>query len=90
MNPKLISEVLYFWMFMLGVLIFGRVFGGMRDTKSMVIILVAAALVYVVWRVARAKGRAKRAEREFEAGRKQPPQKARSGKNPSHKGKNKR
>ena len=90
MNSKIISEILYFWMFMLGVLLFGKLFGAMQDNKSMAIILITAAIIYVVWRVFRAKGKAKRAKREFEESRQGIPQKKRSGKNPSHKGKNKK
>ena len=88
MNSKVISEVLYFWMFMLGVLIFGKLFRVIPDNKSLAIIMIGAAIVYVVWRVLRAKGKAKRAAREFEQTRQQIPQKKRTGKNPSHKGKN--
>ena len=88
MNSKVISEVVYFWMFMLGVLIFGKLFRVIPDNKSLAIIMIGAAIVYVVWRVLRAKGKAKRAAREFEQTRQQIPQKKRTGKNPSHKGKN--
>ena len=83
MNSKVISEVVYFWMFMLGVLLFGKLFGAMRDTRSMALIMIGAAIIYVVWRVFRAKGKAKRAAREFEQTRQQIPQKKRKILSPS-------
>ena len=50
---------------MIGALFFAKILGLTGDTKTMVIFLVACALVYVVWAVARTLGKRKR-EREEE------------------------
>ena len=55
MGGGVIGKFIYFWAFMIGVIVFGRLFGFMNDTKTTVIILIAAALIYVVWLVGRAK-----------------------------------
>ena len=46
MSGGVIGKFIYFWAFMIGVIIFGKIFGFMNDTKTSVIILVAAAVIY--------------------------------------------
>ena len=61
MNGGIIGKFIYFWIFMIGVIVFGRIFGFMTDTKTSIVILVAAALVYIVWVIGRDRA-AKRRE----------------------------
>lgn len=61
MNGGIIGKFIYFWSFMIGVIVFGRIFGFMTDTKTSIVILVAAALVYIVWVIGRDRA-AKRRE----------------------------
>ena len=61
-----IGKFISFWAFMLGVVIFGRLLGFLNDTKQSIIILIAAALIFIVWEVGRAKAQQRREQREFE------------------------
>ncbi len=65
MFDGVIGKIIMFWIFMIGALFFAKILGLTGDTKTMVIFLVACALVYVVWAVARTLGKRKR-EREEE------------------------
>ena len=67
MSGGIIGKILYFWAFIIGVIIFGKIFGYMNDTKTAIIILIAAALVYVVWTVGRSLAARRREEQEWEA-----------------------
>lgn len=67
MGNGIIGKIIYFWIFMIGVIIFGKIGGVMEDTQTAIIVLVAAALIYIVWNVARYKGKKKREEREAAA-----------------------
>ncbi|MCF0143852.1 MAG: hypothetical protein HUJ79_01885 [Firmicutes bacterium] len=64
MNGNIIGTFIYFWAFMIGVIVFGRVFGLMTDTKTTVIIMIGAAIAFVVWTIGRAKAGQRRQERE--------------------------
>ena len=61
MNGNIIGTFIYFWAFMIGVI---RVFGLMTDTKTTVIIMIGAAIAFVVWTIGRAKAGQRRQERE--------------------------
>ncbi|MCI7145332.1 MAG: hypothetical protein MR991_02655 [Clostridiales bacterium] len=67
MGNGIIGKIIYFWIFMIGVIIFGKIGGVMEDTKTAIMVLIAAALIYIVWNVARYKGKKKREEREAAA-----------------------
>lgn len=67
MDSRIIGKILYFWAFMLGVVIVGKIMGVMDDGRSTIIICLAAAILYIVWNVFRSLGRKKREEREWEA-----------------------
>ena len=67
MSGGIIGKIIYFWAFIIGVIIFGKIFGFMNDTKTSVIILVAAALVYIVWTVGRTMAARRREEQAWQA-----------------------
>ena len=67
MDGGIIGKIIYFWAFMIGVIIFGKLFGFMNDTKTTIMILVAAALVYIVWTVGRSLAARRREEQEWQA-----------------------
>ena len=64
MDGGIIGKIIYFWAFMIGVIIFGKLFGFMDDTKTTIIILVAAALVFIVWTLGRSLAARRREEQE--------------------------
>lgn len=66
MDNGILTKFIQFWAFMLGVAIFGRLFGFLNDSKQTVMILIAAALVFVVWELGRAKAARRREEQEYE------------------------
>ena len=67
MTGGVIGKIIYFWAFIIGVIIFGKIFGFMNDTKTSIMILVAAALVYVVWTLGRTLAARRREEQEWQA-----------------------
>ncbi|MDD6190650.1 MAG: hypothetical protein PUB75_03555 [Firmicutes bacterium] len=67
MGNGVIGKIIYFWIFMIGVIIFGKIGGVMEDTKSSLMVLIAAALIYIVWNVGRYLGKRRREEREAAA-----------------------
>ena len=67
MGNGVIGKIIYFWIFMIGVIIFGKIGGVMEDTKSSLMVLIAAALIYIVWNVGRYLGKQRREEREVAA-----------------------
>ena len=67
MTGDIIGKFIYFWAFIIGVIVFGKLLGFMNDTKTTIIILIAAALVYVVWTVGRAKAKQRNEEKAWEA-----------------------
>ena len=83
MDNGVISKFISFWAFMLGVAIFGKLLGFLDGTRQSIMILVGAALIFVVWTIGRSKAQQKREEREYEESMKVP----RKG---SNKNKNKR
>lgn len=71
-NGGIVGKFLYFWIFMIGVLLFAKYLGHVDDGRQMVYVCIAAALVYIVFMVFRALGRNKReekAEKKREANR---------------------
>ncbi|MBQ6496174.1 MAG: hypothetical protein IJI74_03270 [Firmicutes bacterium] len=72
MGNGVIGKFIYFWAFMIGVVIFGKFFGFMNDTRTAIMILVGAALIFVVWTLGRYKAQQKREEREYEESMKAP------------------
>ncbi len=74
MENGVIGKFISFWAFMLGVVIFGRLFGFMNETKQSIFILLGAAIIFIVWTVGRSKAKQRREEREYEE-RKKVPQK---------------
>ena len=67
MDNNILMKFVSFWAFMLGVAIFGRIFGFLNDTRQSVIILIAAALIFVVWELGRSKAKRRKEEQEYEA-----------------------
>ena len=67
MSGDFIGKFIYFWAFIIGVIIFGKIFGYMNDTKTSIIILIAAAVVYIVWTVGRSKAKQRNEEKAWEA-----------------------
>ncbi|MCQ2546417.1 MAG: hypothetical protein MJ161_02565 [Clostridia bacterium] len=67
MDSRVIGKIIYFWVFMLGVVLVGKFMGVMEDGKMTIIICIAAAILYIVWNVFRSLGKKKREEREWEA-----------------------
>ncbi len=67
MDGGIIGKIIYFWAFMIGVIIFGKLFGFMNDTKTTIMILVAAALDFIVWTVGRSLAARRREEQEWQA-----------------------
>ena len=67
MSGGVIGKIIYFWAFIIGVIVFGKLLGFMEDTKTSIIILIAAALIYVVWTVGRAKAARRNEEKAWEA-----------------------
>lgn len=67
MSGDIIGKFIYFWAFIVGVIVFGKIFGYMNDTKTSIIILVAAAIAYIIWTVGRSKGKRRREEKTWEA-----------------------
>lgn len=79
MGNGIIGKILYFWIFILGGVFFAKVLGFADDDRSMIMICIAIALVYIVFQVARFLGQRKRAQ-EAEANR-PPVHKGQSAKN---------
>ncbi len=67
MNGGVIGKFIYFWAFMIGVIVFGKIFGFMNDTKTSIIVLVAAAIIYIVWTIGRSKAAQRNEEKAWEA-----------------------
>ena len=67
MSGEFISKLIYFWAFIIGVIVFGKIFGYMNDTKTAIIVLIAAAIAYIIWTVGRSKGKQRREEKAWEA-----------------------
>ena len=71
-NGGIVGKFLYFWIFMIGVLLFAKYLGHVDDGRQMVYVCIAAALVYIVFQVFRVLGKNKReakAEKKREANR---------------------
>lgn len=66
MDNGILMKFITFWAFMIGVAVFGKIFGFLNDTRQAAIILVAAALIFVVWELGRSKARQRREEQEYE------------------------
>ncbi len=66
MSGGVIGKIIYFCAFMIGVIIFGKLLGFMNDTKTSVTVLIAAAIIYVVWTLGRTMAARKREEREWQ------------------------
>ena len=66
MNGGIIGTIIYFWAFIIGVIIFGKIFGYMNDTKTAIMVLIAAAIVFIVWTVGRKMAARRREEKEWE------------------------
>lgn len=62
-NGGIIGKIVYFWIFMIGALLFARYVGHVQDGKQMIFVCIAVALVYIVFQVFRALGKNKREEK---------------------------
>ena len=66
MSGGIIGKIIYFWAFIIGVIVFGKIFGFMNDTKTSIIILIAAALIYIVWTLGRTMAARRREEQAWQ------------------------
>lgn len=74
MGDGIIAKIIYFWIFIIGALVFAKLLNFVGDDRQLIIFLIAVAGVYIVWTVMRELGKKRRAEREWaEGGRKTPP-----------------
>lgn len=78
MGNGVIGKILYFWIFIIGAMFFGKMFGFVDDSKSMIGFLIAVAVIYVVYQIFRTLGKGKREEKE--AAKAAPVRKGQSGK----------
>ena len=62
-----VGPILYFWLFIGGVLIVGKLMGVMQTGKQTILICVLCAVIYIVWNLFRYLGKKKRAEQEWQA-----------------------
>lgn len=63
MGNGIIGKILYFWMFMIGGVIVLAITGNLKDDRTVIILLLAIALVYIVWNVFRELGKKRKAEK---------------------------
>lgn len=63
MGNGIIGKILYFWIFMIGGLFILKFTGYSSDNRTTAIVLIAIALVYIVWNVFRELGKKKKAEK---------------------------
>lgn len=61
MGDGIIGKFVYFWMFLLGGLIVGKVFGLTDTTSNVVVLCIALAIIYVGWVLLRASSKKKAA-----------------------------
>ena len=66
MMDGVIGKLIMFWAFMLGVAVFGKVFGFFDSTSQAIFIFIGAALIFLIWTIGRAKAQQRREEREYE------------------------
>lgn len=64
MGNGIIGKMLYFWIFVLGGCFVAKLLGFADDDKMMIQFFIALSLVYIVWNVARSRGRKKRENSE--------------------------
>ena len=83
MDNRLIGKIIYFWVFMIGVIVIGKLTGLMEDGRTTIIICLATAGVYIGWNVFRSLGRRKRVERQWQA-RQEAIKKKGNKRNPTH------
>lgn len=81
MGNGVIGKILYFWIFIIGALFFAKVLHFVQTDKQLIIFLIAVAIVYIVWNIAREIGKRRRADREWAEGK---------NKAPVHKGQSKK
>lgn len=82
MGNGIFGKILYFWIFILGGLFFAWVFGFAGDDRTMIMICIGLALVYIVFQVFKYLGRDKRAENAAK--------RAEKNRTPVHKGQGKK
>lgn len=63
MGNGIIGKILYFWMFMIGGIVVLAITGNLNNNKTVIVLLVAIALVYIIWNVFRELGKKKKAEK---------------------------
>ena len=73
MGNGVIGKIFYFWIFIIGALFFAKVLHFVQTDRQLIIFLIAVAVVYIVWNIAREIGKRRRADREWEAKRNGPP-----------------
>ncbi len=62
MDKNIIGKIFYFWLFILGGLIIGKMMRITDDVKTTIILLVLLSAVYLVWTIMRERGRKKRGD----------------------------
>ena len=66
MGNGIIAKIIYFWAFILGVAVFGKIFGYMEDPHQSVVILILAAIIYIVWELGRYMNKRRKEERAWQ------------------------
>jgi len=51
MGSGIIGKIIYYWIFILGILFISKFFGFANDTSTMIVTLVIGTLVYVGWQL---------------------------------------
>lgn len=64
MGNGIIGKILYFWVFLIGALIFARIFHIFTSDKATILFCIAVAIIYIVWNVFRELGKRKREAQE--------------------------
>ena len=80
MGNGIIGKFLYYWIFIIGALVFAKVLNLFHSDKQLIWFLRAVSIVYIIWTVFRSLGNRKREEKKAAAA--QP--------NVVHKGRNKK
>lgn len=78
MGNGIIGKILYFWIFLLGGLFIAKILDFAKDDKTLIIFCIALAVAYIVFQIAREKGKKKSAQKAEAA--KAPVRKGQSGK----------
>ncbi|MDD5987098.1 MAG: hypothetical protein PUC26_04700 [Eubacteriales bacterium] len=66
MGKSLAGNIIYFWIFVIGALFFGKIFGVAQNTRSIILLILIAGGAY--WIVALVRYRAKKRREQRDSG----------------------